>query len=244
MDSTCYLFPELTQKKTDRALAAANPKPDFRRTALGALPGACGGDPATGSRRDSGTNLPAQDAEQQAYCRGFIDGERKGFEQGEQAGLESSKQKLESLLAAGHQLLGELESLHRRTCRDAEADLVQLALAVARKIVGHEVSLGPEAVTRIIRQALGRVEHAGRITIKLNPADVELLADIKPQWLSSLPENARAAIEADEGVARGGCLIETGGGEVDARIERQFQVVEEAFRAELDQQKACREQAA
>ncbi len=234
MDSTCYLFPELLRKKSDRALAAANPKPGFRRTGLGSLPGACG---------ESEIGLPVQDAEQQAYCRGFGDGERKGHELGEQAGLESAMQKLESLLRGGHKLLGELGELHRQTCRDVEADLVQLALAVARKIVGRDVSLGPDVVTRIIREALGQVEHAGRITIKLNPADLELLADIKPQLLSGLPEAGRAAFEPDEGIARGGCLIETDGGEVDARIERQFQVVEEAFRAELDKETARREQA-
>ena len=234
MDSTCYLFPELLRKKSDRALAAANLKPGFRRTGLGSLPGACG---------DSATDLPVQDAEQQAYCRGYGDGERKGHELGEQAGLESAMQKLESLLTGGHKLIGELGELHRQTCRDVEADLVQLALAVARKIVGRDVSLGPEAVTRIIREALGQVEHAGKITIKLNPADLELLADIKPQLLSGLPEAGRAVFEADEGIARGGCLIETDGGEVDARIERQFQVVEEAFRTELDKEAARRERA-
>ena len=164
MDSTCYLFPELLRKKSDRVLAAATPKPGFRRTGLGSLPGACGG---------SETGLPVQDAEQQAYCRGFGDGERKGRELGEQAGLASATQKLDSLLTGGRKLLDELENLHRQACRDVETDLVHLALAVARKIVGREVSLGPEAVTRIIRQALGRVEHAGRITIKLNPDDVE-----------------------------------------------------------------------
>lgn len=234
MDSTCYLFPELLRKKSDRALAAANLKPGFRRTGLGSLPGACG---------DSATDLPVQDAEQQAYCRGYGDGERKGHELGEQAGLESAMQKLESLLTGGHKLIGELGELHRQTCRDVEADLVQLALAVARKIVGRDVSLGPEAVTRIIREALGQVEHAGKITIKLNPADLELLADIKPQLLSGLPEAGRAVFEADEGIARGGCLIETDEGEVDARIERQFQVVEEAFRTELDKEAARRERA-
>jgi flagellar assembly protein FliH len=184
-----------------------------------------------------------QDAEQQAYCRGFGDGERKGHELGQQAGLESAMQKLDSLLTGCHKLLGELGELHRQACRDVEADLAQLALAVARKIVGRDASLGPEAVTRIIRQALGQVEHAGRITIKLNPADLALLADMKPQLLSGLPEAGRAVFEADEGIARGGCLIETDEGEVDARIERQFQVVEEAFRAELDKETARRERA-
>jgi flagellar biosynthesis/type III secretory pathway protein FliH len=234
VDSTCYLFPELLRKKSDRALAAATPKPGFRRTGLGEPPGTCG---------ESRTGLPLQDAEQQAYCRGFGDGERKGHEMGEQAGLASAMQKMDSLLTVGHKLISELGDLHRKTCCDVESDLVQLALAVARKIVGHEVSIGPEAVGRIIRQALDRVEHAGRITIKLNPADLELLAEIKPQLLSGLPEAGRAAFEADAGIARGGCLIETDGGEVDARIERQFKVVEEAFRAEFDKETARRERA-
>jgi hypothetical protein len=71
----------------------------------------------------------------------------------------------------------------------------------------------------------------------------ECLADIKPQLLSGLPEAGRAAFEADAEIARGGCLIETDGGEVDARIERQFQVVEEAFRVELDKETARLERA-
>jgi flagellar assembly protein FliH len=234
VDSTCYLFPELLRKKSDRALAAAAPKPVFRRTGLGASSGVCG---------DAGTGLPVQDAEQQAYCRGFGDGEAKGHELGKQAGLESSMKKLDSLLTGCHKLLGDLGDLHRQACRDVEADLVQLALAVARKIVGRDVSLGPEIVTRIIRQALVQVEHAGRITIKLNPADLALLADMKPQLLSGLPEAGRAAFEADNGIARGGCLIATDDGEVDARIERQFQVVEEAFRVELEKEAARRDRA-
>jgi flagellar assembly protein FliH len=152
-------------------------------------------------------------------------------------------QKLDSLLTGIHKLIGELGDLHRKTCRDVESDLVQLALAVARKIVGREVSIGPEAVTRIIRQALDRVEHSGRIIIKLNPADLDLLADIKPKCLSGLPEAGRAAFEADASISRGGCLVETDGGEVDARIEHQFKVVEEAFRAEFDKETARRERA-
>ncbi|HSO59528.1 MAG TPA: FliH/SctL family protein [Desulfobacterales bacterium] len=234
MDSTCYLFPELLRKKSDQTLAAATPKPGFRRTGLGEPHGACG---------ESRSGLPVQDAEQQAYCRGFGDGERKGREVGEQAGCASAMQKLDSLLTGAQKLIGELGDLHRKTCRDVESDLVQLALAVARKIVGREVSIGPEAVTRVIRQALERVEHAGRITIKLNPADLELLAEIKQQLLSGLPEAGRAAFEADAGITRGGCLIETDGGEVDARIERQFKVVEEAFRAEFEKETDRRERA-
>jgi flagellar assembly protein FliH len=234
VDSTCYLFPELLRKKSERALAAATPKPGFRRIGLGEPPGACGA---------SRTGLPVQDAEQQAYCRGFGDGERKGHEMGEQAGRASAMQKLDSLLTGVQKLIGELGDLHSKTCREVESDLVQLALAVARKIVGRDVSMGPEAVTRIIRQALERVEHAGRITIKLNPADLELLTEIKPQLLSGLPEAGRAAFEADASITRGGCLIETDGGEVDARIERQFKVVEEAFQAEFEKETARRERA-
>ncbi|MFO7707980.1 MAG: FliH/SctL family protein [Desulfobacterales bacterium] len=231
MDSSCYLFPELLHAKTGRGSRAA--ACEFRRTALSPAPGARAAAPR-GMQRAGMPEGGIEDLEHQAYCRGFDDGARSGYAQGEKAGSEAVRQRLEHGLNTCDAMLQELENLRRKFQAEIETELVQLALAVARKIVNRELGIAPETVTATVRQALDRVEHADRITIRLNPEDLKLLSEISPTLMAGRPDAGRAVLEADEGMTRGGCLIETDSGEVDARIERQFQVIEEAFRAELE----------
>lgn len=231
MDPTCYLFPELSRAKAGRGSQAG--ACEFRRSAVSPATGSRSADPEA-LRRGGGQPGGIEDLEQQAYCRGFDEGERSGFEQGEKAGAEAAQQRLEHGLSSVQIMIQEIEGLRCTAAAEFEAELVQLALAVARKIVQHEIGLAPEAVTRIVRQALGRVEHAARISIRIHPEDLKLLSQTSPPLMSGRSEAGRVVLEPDEGITRGGCLIETDGGEVDARIERQFQVVEEAFRAEFE----------
>lgn len=231
MDSTCYLFPELSRAKAGRASQTA--ACEFRRAVVGPAPASRGAG-SEALRRAGARPGGIEDLEQQAYCRGFDDGARSGFEQGEKAGAEAARQSLVHGLNSCGAMLKEIEGLRRKAAAELEAELVQLALAVARKIVQREIDLAPETVAGIVRQALGRVEHAARIRIRLNPDDLTLLTEISPPLMAGRPEAGRVVLEADEGVTRGGCLIETDSGEVDARIERQFQVVEEAFRVEFE----------
>jgi flagellar assembly protein FliH len=173
-----------------------------------------------------------EEIEQNAYCRGFADGEKKGLEQGVCAGTEAAENRLCPLLDSLRKLLSELHTLRRQACADLEAELVDLALAVARKILGREVAAGPDQITGIIRRALSQVEDAARITIRLNPSDLKHLNEARPRLLADLTRTRLAHFEGDAGLDPGGCFIETEAGEVDARIQHQLQVVDDAFRAE------------
>lgn len=178
------------------------------------------------------------DLEQDAYCRGFSDGEKSGFEQGERAGLDAAAGRLDGLVKGLEQLLSDLEHLHRRACHDLENEMVRLALEVARKVVGREVRTDVETVAGIVRDAVNRVEHAEQITIRMNPADMQRLAELKPRLLDELAEAGRTRFEADASIASGGCRVESDSGDIDARLEQRFKVVEEAFQAEWNKDAA------
>jgi flagellar assembly protein FliH len=194
-----------------------------------------GGTPAfTGGNGRLGKGKPAtlEEIEQNAYCRGFADGEAKGLEQGMRAGTEAAENQLSPLLDSLRQAIAEMNALRRRTCTSLEAELVQLALGVARKIVGREVDTNPDRIAYIIRLALSRVENATHITIRLNPSDLKRLDAIRPQLLAGLTKATRADFQADASLSPGDCWIESDLGDVDARVETQLQVVADAFRSE------------
>jgi flagellar assembly protein FliH len=88
-------------------------------------------------------------------------------------------------------------------------------------------------VVCVAREALAKVEDPGRVKIKMSPCDLQFANETRSQ-LSNLIQNIEnVTLEAAENIQNGGCIIETDLGEIDARIEKQLQAVEESFRTAM-----------
>ena len=117
-----------------------------------------------------------------------------------------------------------------RALAEAEAQIVEIALAAARRIVGEQLLLRPESIVSVVAPLLERARLAHRVRIRISPLDEPALR----QALSALQERAgqRAAlsIEPDESIERGGCVLEADVGLFDARIEVQIESLAKALR--------------
>lgn len=104
----------------------------------------------------------------------------------------------------------------------AERDLLRLALEIARKVVHRETTMDPEIAVTLVRVALSRLHSRVVARVRLHPEDRDYVASRTDRFsaVSSLE------LVADPSIARGGCLVETDMGDVDARIERQFAEIE------------------
>lgn len=180
---------------------------------------------------------PAQ-IEDPSYQRGFAEGRQKGFADGETAGFDRSLENLEPVLNSLQEVLLQLENIRQETYQSIEKEVVELALAIARKVICREVEISREVVVCVAREALAKVENPGKIKIKMSPSDLQFINQTKYQ-LSSLFENMdNVIVEAEDSIQSGGCVIETDLGEIDARIEKQLQALEESFRLETDKLQA------
>ena len=173
-------------------------------------------------------NGPAvDDIKENAFQKGFLEGKRVGFE--------SASKKADSVIDSLSQTLGQLENIRKEIHQEIEKEVAQLAVSIARKIVCHEVKTTQETVTCVAREALGRVDNPGKIKIKLNPDDLQFIKDTQVQFSHFLHNVDNIRFEAEESIQSGGCLIETDRGDMDARIEKQFQAIEESFQAQFEQ---------
>ncbi|MGW8186586.1 MAG: FliH/SctL family protein [Desulfobacterales bacterium] len=186
------------------------------------------------------SNLPKDDALPPALSRKSLDEIEtqayiRGFNKGEKAGFESAADKIESLKRMLDEAVEALRHAQIRIQSDTEKEIVELVLAVAGRIVGREVQTNREAIVTVVREALQKVENLDAVVIKMNPADIDFLNRLRLP-LAGLSRNSDGLrIEADDSVGIGGCLVETDGGDIDARIESRLRIVEEAFRKKLGQ---------
>jgi flagellar biosynthesis/type III secretory pathway protein FliH len=164
-----------------------------------------------------------------AFQQGLTEGEKKGFEAG--------TKRVDPLIDSLNQTLLQLETIRKEIHQAIEKEVVRLALSIAKKIVCHEVKTSEETVVCVAREALSRVENPAKIKIKLNPADLQFIQDTKSQLSHFLHNAASIRFEAEDSIQSGGCVIETDMGNLDARIEKQFQAIEESFQIEFDDPK-------
>ena len=182
-------------------------------------------------RKDSISTAQLND---QAYQRGFADGKEEGMIEGENTWYAQTEKKIKPLLTSLQDVLHQLNNLRKETYQDIEKEVVELALAIARQVICQEITIDKEIVVCVAREALAKVEDPGRIKIKMSPSDLQFIKETRFQ-LSSMIENIdHVTFEAAENIQSGGCIIETDLGEIDARIEKQLQAVEESFRTVVE----------
>ncbi|MBI5516691.1 MAG: flagellar assembly protein FliH [Deltaproteobacteria bacterium] len=119
-------------------------------------------------------------------------------------------------------LLVDARARASRTLAEAEAELATLALEIARAVLGREAASGPEVLRDVARRALSRVRQARRVVLRVHPEDLPWAEADARRWLPAGMVPEVLAFEADPGVARGGCLVDTELGRVDARIDAQL----------------------
>ena len=149
----------------------------------------------------------------------------KGFAQGELAGAEAAGQRGEAMLHRLTQTLDELTTVRADMIRQTERQMVQLALAIARRIVHREVSLDPDLLLAMARVALERLGETAQVTVRLHPEDY---AAARAERVSELA-GSNVAIVADARLSRGACRVESDMGLLDAGIDAQLQEVGRAL---------------
>jgi flagellar assembly protein FliH len=175
-------------------------------------------------KEDKGPSV--DDIRETAFQKGFLEGKKVGFESG--------AKRADSVIDSLHQALGQLENIRQEIFQEIEKEVTQLALSIARKIVCHEVKTTQETVTCVARKALSQVDNPGKIKIKLNPGDLQFIKDTQDELSHFIDNVDKIRFEAEESIQSGGCLIETDRGDIDARIEKQFQAIEESFQTRVE----------
>jgi flagellar biosynthesis/type III secretory pathway protein FliH len=114
---------------------------------------------------------------------------------------------------------------------ELDAAVVEVALEVARRVVGRELATSPQAVLDVARRALRAAAGAGDILLRVAPEDLETVRGAEGP-LRTLLEQGSLSIAEDPALQRGEVVVETSGGRVDARIGAQLEAFRRALRAE------------
>ena len=131
-------------------------------------------------------------------------------------------------LADWQQRIVEVGEQARRAVEEARPQLVQLALRVAEKILRRRLEMQPDAIVPMIEEALeaARGYRGGHLVLRVNPLDIPALEGFRKRLLDRDARWQSLELVAEEGMARGGCRIDTDFGTIDASVETQLAAIE------------------
>jgi flagellar biosynthesis/type III secretory pathway protein FliH len=153
--------------------------------------------------------------------------------EGYAAGRADAVASLEPALAALTQAIADVGAQRAETASELERRAVELGLALSKKIVGVTLGLDPEKVVGAVEGALRGIVERDRVTVLVNPGDLEIVREAMDALRASLGGIEHCIVEAERRVGRGGCIVRTPVGDIDARVETKLERAGEVIAAAL-----------
>jgi flagellar assembly protein FliH len=163
----------------------------------------------------------ADNIEQTAYTR--------GFEQGEKDGLDFGQQKVAKVIEKIEAYFIELSKTKDMMAKTFEKDFLDIVFAISKKVIQTQVTLETEAVKTAVLEAIGAATEKSRLVVKINPEDDKFIKEIQMDAMERFKQIKKMDVVSDPGVKKGGCLIETPYGDVDATIDTKLHKIKTAI---------------
>lgn len=175
--------------------------------------------PSQGGPRELGG---ADEAIEQAREAGYRAGLAAGREEAQAGARAEAQAQLQPLLERVARACQELAALRPRLREQAEADLVRLAVAIARRVVRRELTIDPQAIRGLIQAALNELAVREVSRVRVHPEFAQMVRSL----LGEAGRENAIEVLADPAMERGGVLFETAHGNLDASVETQLAEIE------------------
>lgn len=155
------------------------------------------------------------------------------FQQGTQQGIEEGKriahQGYVDLMLKARDLYVQAINERRKLIEDTEPALAKLSISIAEKIIGLEVSTNNDVIMGVVKEALADMKDREEVRIRVNPDDYHIVNNDRSSLMRMVEGLKDFDLSVDSKVTRGGCIIETNLGNIDARLETQLTAITTAF---------------
>ncbi|MEK7774670.1 MAG: FliH/SctL family protein [Candidatus Zixiibacteriota bacterium] len=156
--------------------------------------------------------------------------EKAGYNQGHRDGLTKGQEDARKTASTLDTVIADAIRQREQLLVDAKARILDLVVQISRKVTFDAVSADPETTTKMISGVIDTLIDRSRLVIKVNPDHLPLLEQQLDTFLTSSTSIKELRLEADPRVRFGGCFIETPTGDIDARLESQFGVIEDVIK--------------
>ena len=151
---------------------------------------------------------------------------QNGFNQGKAEGYQDGEAEVNRLVERMHKMLEAVMQKREEILKDTESQIVELVILMARKVIKVLSENQKNVVMANTLAALKKVRTRGDVTIRVNFEDVKLTSEHAKEFIQHVENVQKITVLEDSSVEKGGCIVETDFGAIDARISSQLTELE------------------
>lgn len=156
-------------------------------------------------------------------------GYSEGLNKGREDGYSEGQLEVQRLVERTHKILEGVMARREEILSETEQQIVELVILMTRKVVKVISENQKSVILANTLQALKKVKGRGAVTIRVNMADVKLTTEHIQDFIKQVESVQGITVIEDSTVDKGGCIVETDFGAIDARIQNQLTELESAI---------------
>jgi flagellar assembly protein FliH len=164
----------------------------------------------------------AEQGKKEGFAQGLAEGIQTGKKTGHDQAVTEHRAKITQVVQSLTTALTDFDKQRQSLSTEAATDVVELALAIARRITKRQADLDPAVLTANISEAMKLVVHADDLRISVHPSQKQTLTEELPNLQLAWPTLAHAELVDDPTLSPGGCVVRSRQGIVDADLDHQL----------------------
>ena len=169
---------------------------------------------------------------EQVFQEEKVKSNKAGYKSGYDAGLNKGLEEAQKVLRQFDTAINDIVSLREAVFEEARKEILQLVTKISEKVTFGAIKADPEITLKIISGVIDTLIDRSKLKIKVNPQHLPIVEQNIDNFLRESTAIKDIVIEADPRVKFGGCFIETPTGDIDARLDSQFEVIKDLLESD------------
>ena len=162
----------------------------------------------------------AIEIKENALKEGHKIGYEKGFQEAYEKGESSAKEEFTPLLKTINSLIQELGAFREMMYPKVENEMIEMITGLTKKILQHEIETKEDSVKQMLLLAINSVIDKENMVIQIHPSDKTHAESFYPELKNLYKDIKNVTFEEHSGIEKGGCVITTNFGTIDARVDQ------------------------
>ena len=163
----------------------------------------------------------------EGYMRGYEEGHAQGFAQGHTQAIAENEQTLARIVS----LLQEIDKGKQTIYEKHQQDMLDLALDIARKVIGNQLSKNDKAFLNIFKKAAEGLYGQKNIRLLISPHEAKIVTTLGDELRGMISGMDQMDVQVLEDAPQGTCILETEDTLIDASAQKQVDKLAQAIEA-------------
>ncbi|WP_185147933.1 flagellar assembly protein FliH [Peribacillus simplex] len=151
--------------------------------------------------------------------------QKEGYQQGVEDGFQKGYNEIAGDIAFAKEVVESSKKDYRQHIESSETVILNLAVKVAEKIIGHQLEKDEESFLSIVKRAIKEARDYREVQLHIHPVQYQSILSHKEELIAIFPKDTELYIFPDDEIEENSCIIESENGRIDASVDSQLQEI-------------------